>query len=71
MKLHGLTQPASDADIATVLLASRVVNFLRGENDPAIELPTPWEKRDPNADVTPERRAELTAQLKRRSAFAD
>jgi hypothetical protein len=34
-----------------------------------IALAGPWGKKDPNADVTPERRAELRKQLERRSAF--
>lgn len=71
MKAAGMNAPTSDAETAVILLASRVVNFLRGEKDPVVKLPTPWSAPDPNADVTPERRSELREQLRRRSAFPD
>lgn len=69
MKASGLNAPTSDAETAVILLASRVLNFLRGPNEPVYNVPTPWSAPDPNADVTPERRAELREQLQRRSAF--
>lgn len=59
------------ADLAQMLTAQRLINLYRPENSPAFKFPIPWEKQDPNADVTPERRAELEAQLERRSAFKD
>jgi hypothetical protein len=46
------------------------MNGHKKDSAPTIELPRPWSVPDPNADVTPERRAELKAQLQRRSAFA-
>jgi hypothetical protein len=65
-----LSETASLADLATIRHAEWYMNGHKKENTPEIELPRPWQAPDPNADVTPERRAELKAQLQRRSAFA-
>jgi len=70
MRIHGFTETTALSQFTDMLLAQRILNYLRPENTPAIELPIPMERADPNADVTPERRAELRAQLQRRSAFA-
>lgn len=70
-ELSGLARPMSWADMAMVVLAEA---YLNAHRDPK-KQPKPvtlfelWEKRDPNADVTAERRAELEEQLERRSAF--
>lgn len=69
MFVHGLSETASLADIAAIVHAESYMNVHRRQNTPQIELPHPWERPDPNADVTPERRAELAAQLEARSAF--
>lgn len=70
-EVAGLNRPASWADMAMIVLAE---GYLNAHRDPK-KQPKPvtlfelWEKRDPNADVTPQRRAELVEQLERRSAF--
>ncbi|WP_431800318.1 hypothetical protein [Microbacterium kunmingense] len=69
MLFHGLSQTASLADVAAIQHAEWYMNGHRKQNTPPIELPKPWERPDPNADVTPEMRAELEAQLEKRSAF--
>lgn len=71
MERHGFTETMSLADFATIRHAEWYMNVHRKKNSPQIELPIAWQPPDPNADVTPERRAELAAQLSRRSAFAD
>lgn len=73
MLKHGFTETASLADFAAIMHAEWYMNRHRRnpERTPLIELPHVWEKPNPNADVTSERRAELEAQLARRSAFAD
>ena len=68
---HGFTETASLAEFAAIMHAEWYMNVHKQKNTPQIELPRVWEKPNPNADVTPERRAELEAQLERRSAFAD
>lgn len=70
-ELTGLNRPLSWADMAMVVLAESYLNAHRDPKKQAkpVTLFEMWEKRDPNADVTPERRAELEAQLERRSAF--
>lgn len=70
MGRHGLSETASLADIATITHAEWYMNGHKKDGAPTIELPRPWSVPDPNADVTPARRAELKAQLQRRSAFA-
>lgn len=71
-EIVGLTRPLSWADIAVITLTE---SYLNAHRDPK-KSPKPftlfeiWEKQDPNADVTPERRRELEEQLERRSAFA-
>lgn len=71
-EITGLSRPASWADMAVITLAE---TYLNAHRDPK-KVPKPitlfelWEKKDPNADVTPERRRELEQQLERRSAFA-
>ena len=70
-ELSGMSRPLSWSEIALITHAE---GYLNANRDPKRQ-PTPiqlfeiWEKKDPNADVTPERRAELTKQLERRSAF--
>lgn len=70
-ELAGMSRPLSWADLAVITLTEV---YLNAHRDPK-KQPTPvqlfelWEKRDPNSDVTPERRAELEEQLERRSAF--
>lgn len=71
MLRHGFTETASLADFAAIAHAEWYMNVHRKDKTPQIELPNVWARPDPNADVTPERRAELEAQLERRSAFAD
>lgn len=71
MVTHGFTETASLAEFAALRHAEWYMNVHRKPNTPPIELPTIWQPPDPNADVTPERRAELQAQLERRSAFRD
>jgi hypothetical protein len=70
MLRHGLSETASLADLAAIRHAEWYMNVHKKDSAPTIELPHPWSVPDPNADVTPERRAELKAQLQRRSAFA-
>ncbi len=71
-EIVGLNRPLSWADQSMVVLTEA---YLNGHRDPK-KVPKPitlfemWEKKDPNADVTPERRRELEEQLERRSAFA-
>ncbi|QJU52928.1 hypothetical protein SCB71_06295 [Herbiconiux sp. KACC 21604] len=62
----------SHADRAGIQLAEWYINVHldRKRHKKDIELPGPWGKANPNADVTPERRAALRAELERRSAFA-
>ncbi|WP_344820233.1 hypothetical protein [Microbacterium soli] len=71
MELSGLTRALSWADMAMVVLAESYLNANRDQkkHPKPVTLFEMWEKRDTNADVTPERRAELEAQLERRSAF--
>jgi hypothetical protein len=68
---HGFAETASLADYAAIIHAEWYMNVHSEKDSPLIQLPHMWEKPDPNADVTDERRAELEAQLERRSAFAD
>lgn len=70
MVAYGFTETSSLAEFASIRHAEWYMNVHRKQNSQPIELPIPWAKPDPNADVTPERRAELKAQLQRRSAFA-
>ncbi|MFI8593727.1 hypothetical protein ACIGCK_04765 [Microbacterium sp. NPDC078428] len=68
----GQDRAASQADVAAIIHAEAFMNVHRDpkkRRDP-FTLPGPWSTKDPNADVTPERRAELEEQLGRRSAFA-
>jgi hypothetical protein len=66
-ELRGWEFVASEADVAAILHATRILNLHRGENAAPIHLPLPWSDVD---DVSPEERAEYEAQLERRSAFA-
>ena len=70
-ELSGLRRPMSWADLAMITLAEAYLNGHRDEKKSPrpIQLFDLWEKSDPNADVTPERRRELEEQLERRSAF--
>jgi hypothetical protein len=70
MAVYGLTETASLADLAGILHAQKDLNRGLPRGKKPVTLPFPWEQPDPNANVTPERRAELKAQLERRSAFA-
>lgn len=70
MVAYGLTETASLADLATILHAQKDLNRDLPRSRKPVTLPFPWEQPKPNADVTPARRAELEAQLARRSAFA-
>lgn len=70
MVRYGFTETSSLAEFAAIRHAEWYMNVHRTPKSSLIELPIPWEKPNPNADVTPERRAELEAQLQRRSAFA-
>jgi hypothetical protein len=71
-EIVGLTRPLSWADMAVITLAEAYLNSHRDpkKNPKPFTLFEMWEKQDPNADVTPERRRELEEQLERRSAFA-
>lgn len=64
---------ASHADVATILHAQAWMNWHRDSKvtPEPILLPGPWRREDSNADVTPERRAELEAELNARSAFPE
>lgn len=69
MKMRGLTEAATDAEIAQLMLTQRVLNYLRGSSDSSpIELPMPFETADV---VTPEEFAAAAAHLAAHSAFAD
>jgi hypothetical protein len=70
MVRHGFTETSTLAEFAAIRHAEWFMNTHKKDNTPLIELPHVWDTPDPNADVTPERRAELRAQLERRSAFA-
>lgn len=69
MRWHGFSQTTSLGDLAQMLTAQRVVNLLRKEGTADFEFPVPWNRPDPNADVTPEMRADLEARLDAVSAF--
>lgn len=71
-ELVGLTRPLSWADMSVIVLTETYLNAHRDRKKAPkpITLFELWEKKDPNADVTPERRRELEQQLERRSAFA-
>lgn len=69
MRMHGFTETMSLSQFTDMLLTQSFMNLLRGKNAQPIKLPIPWDAPDPNADVTPEQRADLEAQLERRSAF--
>lgn len=71
--LAGYDRAASQADIAAIIHAESYLNVHRDtkRSKKPIQLPRPWSPKDPNADVTPERRAELVQQLRKRSVFAD
>lgn len=69
MRWHGFAQSTTLGDLAQMLTAQRVVNFLRPQGAPVFEFPVPWDRPDPNADVTPEMRADLEARLDAVSAF--
>lgn len=71
-ELAGMSRPLSWADLAVITLTEAYLNAHRDpkKQPKPVQLFDLWEKTDPNADVTAERRAELEAQLERRSAFA-
>lgn len=71
MKQRGLDHAATHADEAVIVHATGYLNVHRDvkKRREPYTLPGPWPVYDPNADVTPERRAELREQLERRSAF--
>lgn len=70
-ELSGLNRPMSWADLAAIVHAEGFLNANRDakKNPKPVTLFELWQKRDPHADVTPERRRELEEQLERRSAF--
>ena len=68
---HGFTETSSIAEVAAIQHAEWFMNAHRAKDTPWIDLQRPWAPVDPNADVTPERRAELEAELNARSAFPD
>ena len=71
--MSGLDLAASQAELSTILHAEWYVNMPRPhvkKLKKPVMLPRPWVPKKPNADVTPERRRELLAQLERRSAIA-
>lgn len=70
-ELSGLNRPLSWADMAIIVLAEGYLNAHRDtkKQQKPVTLFDMWQKRDPNADVTAERRRELEQQLERRSAF--
>lgn len=70
MAMYGFTETATLAEFATILHAQKALNRGLPKGKKPITLPMPWSEPDPNAHITPERRAELRAQLERRSAFA-
>lgn len=70
-ELAGMTRPLSWADLSVITLTEAYLNAHRDpkKQPKPVQLFDLWEKQDPNADVTPERRRELEEQLERRSAF--
>ncbi len=70
-ELTGMTRPLSWADLSVITLTEAYLNSHRDpkKQPKPVQLFELWEKKDPNADVAPERRRELKAQLERRSAF--
>lgn len=70
---RGWAYAASVTDIATLLHTEWYMNVHRDRklSPELIKLPRPWPEQVPNADVTEERRAELMAQLAKRSAIRD
>jgi hypothetical protein len=70
MKMRGMTEAVSDADIAQMLLAQRVMNALRGSDEEPIRLPMPF-AADAAEQVTPQEYAVAAAHLAANSAFAD
>lgn len=70
MKMRGLTEAATDADIASLLLAQSVLNAFRAKDTDPIRLPMPF-VADEQAQVTPEEYAKAAAHLAAHSAFAD
>jgi hypothetical protein len=69
----GMQLAGSQAELATIWHAQGWLNYHRDrkKHREPFELPHPVGKSDPNADVTPEMRAELREQLMKRSAFRD
>lgn len=67
-EIVGLDLAASQSEIATIRVAQDVADYLR-KPDSRFEIPGPWRRADPNADVTPERRAELEVAFEEVSAF--
>lgn len=70
--MAGYDLAASQSDLATILHAEWYMNVHRDrkKHKKDIQLPRPWSEKKPNAGVTPERRAELVAELERRSALS-
>lgn len=70
--LTGLDLAASQAELATILHAEWFANVNRDpQKGSPLELPRPWIKRKPNADVTPAQRVDLERRLEARSVFRD
>ncbi|UOE45470.1 hypothetical protein [Agromyces larvae] len=61
----------SESGLAQLVLAEAYFNVHRDQRKhrEPYDFGRPWSVPDANADVTPERRAELVAALERRSAF--
>lgn len=70
-KISGFNRPASTAEVIAMIHAEAYVNAHLGEDATPIVLPRPWDPAPSAEDVTPEERADLAAQLKRRSAFRE
>ena len=64
---------ASNAEIAQIVHAEWYANVHRDRDavKEPLRFPRPWREKDPNADVTAEKRAELEQMLLARSAIRD
>jgi hypothetical protein len=66
--LREWSHPATYGELLALIHTQSYLAVHRAKNAPKPDLPAPWD-RPPLADVTPERREELTADLERRTAF--
>lgn len=69
-KMRGLTEAATDADIATILLAQSVMNAFRPKDSEPIRFPLPFPTNE-EEQVTPAEYAAAAAHLAAHSAFSD